>query len=73
MGTISVRLSDEEDKLIRKYAEINGMDLSSLFRNAVINKIEEEYDLTLFDNIWQDEKGCEIISHEEMKSELGLL
>jgi len=31
--------------LIRKYAELHNMDLSSFIRQAVIEKIEDEYDL----------------------------
>lgn len=73
MGIISVILSDEEDELIRKYAELNSVELSSLFRDAVKNKIEEECDLSLFDIAWQDENMQDVISHEELKRELGFL
>jgi len=72
MSTISLRLSDKEDQLIRKYAELHDMELSSFVRQAVFEKIEEEYDLTLFDKVWEQEKDSERISHEELKSELGL-
>lgn len=72
MGTISVRLSEKDDELIRKYAELNDIDLSSLVREAVIEKIEEDYDLTLFDKVWEMEKGKDRVSHEDLKRELGL-
>ncbi|KAF0091765.1 MAG: CopG/DNA-binding domain-containing protein [Fusobacteria bacterium] len=72
MGTISVRLSEKDDKLIRKYAELNSIDLSSLVREAVIEKIEEDYDLTLFDKVWKMENGKDRVSHEDLKRELGL-
>lgn len=72
MGTISLRLSDKDDKLIRKYAELNNIDLSSLVREAVIEKIEEDYDLILFDKVWEMEKGKERVSHADLKRELGL-
>ena len=42
--TISVRLNNEETKLIKAYAEINNISLSDLIRNAVLEKIEQEYD-----------------------------
>lgn len=72
MSTISLRLSDKEDTLIRKYAELHHMDLSSFIRQAVIEKIEDEYDLTLFNKVWEDEQNQERISHDELKRELDL-
>ena len=72
MSTISLRLSDKEDTLIRKYAELHQVDLSTFIRQAVIEKIEGEYDLTLFNKVWEEEKNKEKLSHEELKKELGL-
>ena len=43
--TISVRLSDKDTELIKAYAEINNISLSDLIRNAVLEKIEDEYDV----------------------------
>ena len=72
MGVISLRLSDRDNTLIRKYAELNGMELSAFIRQAVIEKIEDEYDLSLFNKVWADEQNQERISHEQLKKELGL-
>ncbi len=72
MSTISLRLSDKEDMLIRKYAELHNMDLSAFIRQAVIEKIEDEYDLTLFNKVWSEEENQQRISHEDLKRELGL-
>ena len=72
MGTVSLRLNSKDDTLIRKYAELHNMDLSAFIRQAVIEKIEDEYDLTLFNKVWKEEKDQERISHEEIKKELGL-
>jgi len=72
MSTISLRLNDRDNTLIRKYAELNGMELSAFIRQTVIEKIEDEYDLALFDKVWQEERNQERISHEQLKSELGL-
>jgi hypothetical protein len=72
MSTVSLRLNDKDDAIIRKYAEIHNMDLSSFIRQAVLEKIEDEYDLTLFDKVWEQEKDEERISHEQVKRELGL-
>lgn len=56
MSTISLRLSEKEDTLIRKYAELHHLDLSSFIRETVLEKIEEEYDLSLFNTVWEQEK-----------------
>lgn len=72
MSTVSLRLNDKEDTLIRKYAELHNMDLSTFIRQAVIEKIEDEYDLSLFDKVWEEEQNGERISHEDLKRELGL-
>ncbi len=72
MSTVSLRLNDKDDSLIRKYAELHNMDLSTFIRQAVIEKIENEYDLKLFNKVWEEEKNQERISHEDLKKELGL-
>lgn len=72
MGTVSLRLNERDDLLIRKYAELHNVDLSSFIREAVIEKIEDEYDLTLFNKVWEEERENERLSHEELKRELGL-
>ncbi len=72
MSTISLRLNDKDDALIRKYAELHNVDLSTFIRQAVIEKIEDEFDFTLFDKVWDEEQNQERISHEDLKKELGL-
>jgi RHH-type rel operon transcriptional repressor/antitoxin RelB len=72
MSTISLRLSDKEDMLIRKYAELHGIELSTFIRQTLIEKIEDEYDLTLFNKVWEEEQHHERMSHEQVKKELGL-
>ena len=41
MSTISLILNDKDDALIRKYAELHQIDLSTFIRQAVIEKIED--------------------------------
>ena len=38
--TVSLRLNKEEERLIKKYAEMKQVSLSELFRTALIEKIE---------------------------------
>lgn len=71
--TISVRLSDKDTKLIKTYAEMNNISLSDLVRNAVLEKIEDEYDLKCYEEaIKEYEKNPKTYTLEEVKEELGL-
>jgi len=72
MGTVSLRLNDKDDTLIRKYAELHKMELSAFIRQAVIEKIEDEYDLSLFNKVWEEEQHKEKFTHDKVKKELGL-
>ena len=71
--TISVRLNAEDTELIKKYAELNNISLSDLIRNAVIEKIEDEYDLKCYNQaIKEFNKNPKTYSLEEVKKELNL-
>lgn len=71
--TISVRLSDKDTELIRAYAEMNNISLSELIRNAVIEKIEDEYDLECYKKAVEEyKKNPKTYTLEEVKKELGL-
>ena len=54
--TISVRLSDEDTELIKTYANMNNISLSDLIRNAVLEKIEDEYDLECYNKAMKEYK-----------------
>lgn len=71
--TISVRLSEEDTKLIKTYAEINNISLSDLIRNAVIERIEDEYDLKCYKKAVEEyKKNPKTYTLKEVKEELGL-
>ena len=55
--TISLRLSDEETLLIKKYAELNKLSVSEFIRQTVMERIEEKYDLEMFDNAMAEYKS----------------
>ena len=48
--TISLRLSDEDSTLIKKYAELKNMTVSEMIRQTVLERIEDEFDLTAYNN-----------------------
>ncbi len=71
--TISVRLNNEETKLIKAYAELNNISLSDLIRNAVLEKIEEEFDLETYKKaIKEYEKNPKTYTLDEIKKELDI-
>lgn len=66
--TISVRLNDKDTELIKTYAEMNNISLSDLIRNAVIEKIEDEYDLESYNKAMKEYKeNPKTYSHEEVR------
>lgn len=46
--TISVRLSEKDTELIKAYADMNNISISDLVRKAILEKIEDEYDLKCY-------------------------
>ena len=71
--TISVRLNNEETELIKAYAEINNISLSDLIRNAVLEKIEEEFDLETYKKAIKEYKANpKTYTLDEIKKELKI-
>lgn len=71
---VSVRLSDRDEKLFKKYAEMHGISLSDLFRDSVMEKIEDEYDLQCFDKAMKEYEADPVTyTHEEIGKMLGLI
>ena len=71
--TISVKLNDEDTKLIKTYATINNISLSNLVRNAILEKIEDEYDLESYNKAMEEYKKNPVTyTLEEVKKELDI-
>ena len=71
--TLSLRLSDEDAILIRRYADMNGMTVSELVRRSVIERIEDEFDLKLYEKAIAEFKADPVTyTLDEVESELGL-
>ena len=70
---ISLRLTDEETTLIKKYADLKKMTVSDLIRQTMLARIEDEYDLTAFRKAIDDHESNPITySHDETKKMLEL-
>ena len=71
--TISLRLSEEDTMLIKKYAELNRLSVSDLIRQSVMERIETEYDLEMFDKAMEEYRNNPITySLDGVERELGL-
>ena len=71
--TISVRLNEKDTELIKENEKINNISLSDLIRNAVLEKIEDEYDLECYNKAIEEyRKNPKTYTMEEVKKELGL-
>lgn len=59
--------------LFKKYAEMNGITVSELVRQSVLQRIEDEYDLKAFEKAMADYlKDPVTYSLDEVEKELGL-
>lgn len=71
--TFSLRLSDEDSMLIKKFAELNRMSVSELIRQTVMDRIEEEFDLTAYEKAMAEYKKNPVTySHDEVRKMLEL-
>ena len=71
--TISLRLSNEDTILIKKYAGLHNMSVSDLFRQSVMEKIEDEYDLKCYEKAMENYRSDPaVFSLDEVECELGL-
>lgn len=74
MANISFRVPEEDEKIIKEYASINNLNLSSFIRETVLEKIEE--DLKLDERrilkALEDARKEETYDHTEVWSMLGV-
>ena len=70
---ISLRLSDRDSDLFKRYAEMNGITVSELVRQSVLARIEDEFDLQAYDKALSDFNADPVTySLDEVEKELGL-
>lgn len=73
MSVISIRLNKHEERIFKEYAAFHDQSLSSLFKNSVIEKMEDELDLKLLQEaIIYNKIHTETYTHDEVKKALGL-
>ncbi|MBO0409563.1 antitoxin [Enterococcus hulanensis] len=72
-STITFRIPDDEKELVSEYAKVHNSSLTELYRNAVLDKIEDEIDLKTLQNAIKisKEKKEMGISQDEMEELLN--
>lgn len=70
----SIRLSEEEKKLALSYSKMHSMSLAEAFKSALFEKIEDEYDLKIAEEAYQEyvDDGCKSEPIEKLWEELGI-
>lgn len=72
MTVISLRLDEQEVKLIKEYAKTKNISVSALIRSSVLEKIEDEIDLGLYNQAMKEHReNPQSISFEDMLKELS--
>ena len=70
---ISLKLSEADSMLFKKFAEMKGITVSELIRSSVMERIEDEYDLKVYKKAMQEfKKNPVTYSLEEVEKELNL-
>ena len=70
---VSLSLSDTDAALVTTYAQIHGISVAELFRQSVLARIEDEYDLKAYQKAMAEyEKNPVTYTHEEVGKMLGL-
>ncbi len=71
--TISLRLNDSDTILIKKYAEMKGLSVSDVIRQTVLERIEDEFDLSAYETAMAEYRANPVTySLDDVEKELGL-
>ena len=69
----SIRMTAEERTIAENYAKLHCISLAEAFKNALFERIEDEYDMKVFADYEADKAKGKIktYSHEEVWKEFG--
>lgn len=70
----SIRLSEEERQLASSYSKMHSISMAEAFKSALFEKIEDEYDLKIGEEAYQEyiNDGYESEPIENLWKELGI-
>ena len=72
--SFSIRLTEEEKSLADSYAKLHSLSLGEAFKQALFERIEEEYDIVVADEAYKDylKDGKKSRPIEELWKELDI-
>ena len=72
--SFSIRLTEQEKQLVDSYAKLHSISLGEAFKRALFEKIEDEYDISVYDEAYKEyeESGKKSRPIEELWKELDL-
>lgn len=71
--SFSIRLNSNEKALAESYAKLHSLSLAEAFKQALFEKIEDEYDIALAEIAYKEYKeNPKTYSHNEVIEMLGL-
>ncbi len=72
--TVSLRLNEKENTLIRNFAEIKGISISEFLRESALNEIKEALDVLEYEEALEKYvKKPKTYTSAELKEKLGLI
>ncbi|MDY3047275.1 MAG: DUF6290 family protein [Candidatus Enterosoma sp.] len=73
MAVVSVRMNEEESRLLMSYAKLHGLSISEAYKRALLEKIEDEFDAAdLIEAAARFEKEPKTHSLDELRKTYGL-
>lgn len=72
--SFSIRLTEEEKRLAESYAKLHAISLGEAFKQALFERIEDEYDVSVAKDAYDEyvENGCKSRPVSELWKELDL-
>lgn len=74
MATISLRVPEKELNIFKSYAKLNNASLSEIIRTTMLEHIENEYDLKVFEEYEAERANATLKTRpiNQLWDELGL-
>ena len=71
--TVTLRMSDEDTRLIRDYAKLQGITVSEFLRKAALERIEDELDIRAAEKAYAEYLANPVTySLDEIEKEFGI-
>ena len=71
MATMTIRMSEEDAELVRRYASFEGKSISDFARDAIFETIEDRLDVSDLRRAIAEDDGTRY-SQDQVLAELGL-